>query len=64
MWLICLLTLSVVFIVVATSRFKLHPFIVLLIAAFGYGIGCGKMTLAEVAESVNAGFGGTGWLTR
>jgi len=59
MWLICLLTVSVVFIVVATSRFKLHPFIVLLIAAFGYGIGCGKMTLAEVAQSVNAGFGGT-----
>lgn len=59
MWLIFLLIISVVFIVVATSRFKLHPFIVLLIAGFGYGIGCGKMTLAEVVSSINAGFGGT-----
>jgi len=59
MWLIFLLVFSVVFIVVATSRFKSHPFIVLLIAGFGYGIFCGKMTLAEVTQSINAGFGGT-----
>jgi len=59
MWLIFLLIVSVIFIVVATSRLKLHPFIVLVTAAFGYGIGCGKMTLAEVAGSVNAGFGDT-----
>lgn len=59
MWLIFLLMLSVIFIVIATSRLKLHPFIVLLIAAFGYGVLCGKMTLAEVTQSVNAGFGGT-----
>jgi GntP family gluconate:H+ symporter len=59
MWLILLLVLSVLFIVVATSRLKLHPFIVLLMAAFGYGILCGKMTLAEVVRSVNDGFGGT-----
>lgn len=59
MWFILLLVFSVIFIVVATSKLKVHPFIVLLIAAFGYGIGCGKMTLAEVVDSVNAGFGGT-----
>ena len=59
MWLIFLLILSVIFIVVATSRLKLHPFIVLLFAGFGYGILCGRMTLAEVAQSVNTGFGDT-----
>jgi GntP family gluconate:H+ symporter len=59
MWSIFLLVISVVFIVLATSRLRLHPFIVLLLAAFGYGICCGKMTLAEVVGSVNAGFGGT-----
>ncbi len=59
MWLIILLLLSVIFIVVATTKLKLHPFLALLIAAFAYGIFCGKMSLAEVVESVNAGFGGT-----
>ena len=59
MWLIILLLLSVVFIVAATTKLKLHPFLALLIAAFGYGIFCGKMSLAEVIASVNTGFGGT-----
>ncbi len=59
MWLLILLLLSVVFIIIATTRLKLHPFLALLIAAFGYGIFCGKMSLEQVVESVNAGFGGT-----
>ncbi len=59
MWLITLLLLCVVFIVVATTRLKLHPFLALLIAAFAYGAFCGKMSLDEVVKSVNAGFGGT-----
>jgi len=59
MWLVILLLLSVVFIVLATTKLKLHPFLALLIAAFAYGIFCGKMSLAEVVESVNTGFGGT-----
>ena len=59
MWLIMLLLLSVVFIVVATTKLKLHPFLALLIAAFAYGIFCGKMSLGEVVKSVNTGFGGT-----
>jgi GntP family gluconate:H+ symporter len=59
MWLVILLLLSVIFIVVATTKLKLHPFLALLIAAFAYGIFCGKMSLAEVVESVNTGFGGT-----
>jgi len=59
MWLIILLLLSVIFIILVTTRLKLHPFLALLIAAFGYGVFCGKMSLAEVVTSVNAGFGGT-----
>jgi len=59
MWLVILLLLSVIFIVVATTTLKLHPFLALLIAAFAYGIFCGKMSLAEVVASVNTGFGDT-----
>jgi GntP family gluconate:H+ symporter len=59
MWLLVLLGLSVVFIVLTTTRLKLHPFLALLLAAFGYGILCGNMSLADVVTSVNAGFGGT-----
>jgi len=59
MWLLILLLLSIIFIIIATIKLKLHPFLALLIAAFGYGILCGKMPLQRVVESVNAGFGGT-----
>ena len=59
MWLLILLLLAVIFIIVATTRLKLHPFLALLISAFGYGIFCGRMSLEEVVKSVNAGFGGT-----
>ena len=59
MWLLILLLLAVVFIIVATTKLNLHPFLALLISAFGYGIFCGKMSLEEVIQSVNAGFGST-----
>jgi GntP family gluconate:H+ symporter len=59
MLLIVLLLLSVVFIVVATTRWKLHPFLALLLAAFGYGLLCRKLEAVQVVEAVNAGFGGT-----
>ncbi len=59
MWLLILLMLAVVFIIVSTTRLNLHPFLALLISAFGYGIFCGKMSLEEVVQSVNAGFGST-----
>jgi GntP family gluconate:H+ symporter len=59
MWLLILLFLSVVFIIVTTTRLKLHPFLALLIAAFLYGILCNRMSLVEVVQSVNAGFGNT-----
>lgn len=59
MWLVILLLLSVIFIILATTRLKLHPFLALLIAAIGYGLLCRKMSLADVVTSVNAGFGDT-----
>ncbi len=59
MWLIVLLLLSVVFVILATTKLKLHPFLALLIAAFGYGVSCRQLSLAEVVQHVNDGFGGT-----
>lgn len=59
MWQIVLLLLAILFIVLATSQLKLHPFLTLLIAAFGYGIACRQMSLAQVVASINEGFGGT-----
>ena len=58
MGLIALLVASIVFIVFATARIKLHPFLALLAAAFGFGV-LGGMPLKDVVASVNAGFGGT-----
>ena len=59
MQLLVLLLLAVVFVVLATTRLKLHPFLALLIAAFGYGIGCQKLPLADVVKAINFGFGDT-----
>lgn len=42
----------------ATTRLKLHPFLALLVAAFGYGLLAG-MEPGAVVESINGGFGGT-----
>lgn len=58
MWLLILLLLSIAFIVFATSKLTLHPFLALLITAFGFGI-LGGMPLLDVVKSVNDGFGGT-----
>ena len=55
---LALLVLAIVFIVLSTSKLKLHPFLALILAALGFGL-CSKMPLADVAKSVNDGFGGT-----
>ena len=58
MWLVICLVLVIVFIIVATSVLRLHPFLSLLAAAFGFGLLTG-MPLDTIIEAVNTGFGGT-----
>ena len=53
---IVLLILAVAFIVVSTTKFKLHPFLALIFAAIGFGLLSG-MPFAEIVSSVNSGFG-------
>ncbi|MDK2907536.1 MAG: gluconate:H+ symporter, GntP family [Petrotoga sp.] len=57
-WLIVLLVLSVIFIIFATARLTLHPFLVLLFTAVLFGIFSG-MSLTEIVDSITGGFGGT-----
>jgi len=57
-WLIILLVLSVIFIIFATARLTLHPFLVLLFTAVLFGIFSG-MSLTEIVDSITGGFGGT-----
>ena len=52
------LLLSVLFIILATVRLRLHPFLALLLAGLGFGLATG-MPPREVVKSVNEGFGGT-----
>ncbi len=59
MWLIILLLLSIAFIIVSTTILKWHPFLSLILVAFGFGIFSGKLELSEVVEAVNSGFGST-----
>jgi len=53
-----LLVLSVLLIVVFTTRFNLHAFLALIIAALFFGI-CSRMPLHEVVSSIERGFGET-----
>lgn len=53
-----LLLFAVLLIIYSTARLKLHPFLALLFAAFGFGILSG-MPLQQVVDSINQGFGGT-----
>lgn len=56
--LIVLLILAIAFIVLSTTKFKLHPFLALIIAAIGYGL-CSGIPLDKIIASVNNGFGST-----
>ena len=56
--LLLLLAAAVIFIIYGTARLKLHPFLVLLVAAIGLGILAGLPVL-EVISSVTEGFGNT-----
>ena len=56
-YLIVLLVSAIAFVVIATSRWKLHPFIVLIVAAYGVALLSG-LPLLEVEVMVRQGFGG------
>jgi GntP family gluconate:H+ symporter len=58
MLLVILLLISVLFIVVSTSKYNFHPFLALLFAAIGFGLFSG-MPLPNIAKSINDGFGQT-----
>lgn len=52
------LLLSIVLIVFLTVRWRVHPFIALLLAALFYGFAAG-MPMPKIIESINGGFGDT-----
>ena len=56
--LLALLVLAVLFIIYGTAKAKLHPFLVLLVAAYGLGLAAGLSPAATI-EAITAGFGGT-----
>ena len=58
MLLVVLLVISVLFIVISTVKFQLHPFLALIFAAIGFGL-FARMPLAEIVKSINGGFGDT-----
>ncbi len=55
--LFAILIIGVFLIIVATSKFKLHPFLSLMLGTLFVGIASG-MPLAKVVENINSGFGG------
>ena len=56
-YLLIVLLVAVAFIVLATSKLKWHPFIVLLMASYGIGFGAGMDPL-EIGATIRNGFGG------
>lgn len=52
------LVISVILIILLTARYKMHPFLALLIVAIVYGFLAG-MSLELIVESINQGFGNT-----
>jgi GntP family gluconate:H+ symporter len=58
MWLIIILVVSILFIVISTSKYHFHPFLALLFVAVAFGLLSG-MPLPNIVKSINDGFGGT-----
>jgi GntP family gluconate:H+ symporter len=55
---IFILLAAIIFIVLGTSKFKIHPFIVLLLAAYGLAFASG-LKIGEIAGIITSGFGAT-----
>jgi gluconate:H+ symporter, GntP family len=56
--LVVVLILAIIFIVLATSKLKLHPFLALILAAYGLGFAAG-IPATKISGVVTGGFGGT-----
>jgi GntP family gluconate:H+ symporter len=54
--LLAALFISVLFIIVGTTKLKLHPFLVLLLASYGVGF-MGNMPASEIVKVITSGFG-------
>ena len=54
--LLFIIAAAIAFIIVASSKYKIHPFIVLLIATLFTGLATG-IPLNEIATTANEGFG-------
>ncbi|HLR32765.1 MAG TPA: GntP family permease [Fodinibius sp.] len=57
-FLLALLFAAILFVVISTARWKLHPFLALLLAAFGVGLLSG-LPGTETITAITDGFGGT-----
>lgn len=55
-FLLLILVVAFLFIIIMTTKLKVHPFFVLLLAAFGTGVSAGMPAL-EVVEIITDGFG-------
>jgi GntP family gluconate:H+ symporter len=52
------LAATIAFVVVATTRFKVHPFLALIVGAYGMGL-AGGLTPAQLMAALTGGFGRT-----
>lgn len=52
------LAVGIAFIVVATTRFKMHPFLALILTAYGMGF-CGGLSPTQTIAALTGGFGKT-----
>lgn len=55
-WLLIVLLVSILFIILGTTKFKLHPFIVLLLASYLAGAMAG-LPIDQIAATIATGFG-------
>jgi gluconate:H+ symporter, GntP family len=56
-WLLVILVAAIAFIVLSTAKWKLHPFLALVLTAYAVGLAA-RMPILDVAKAVNEGFGG------
>ena len=58
MWLIILLVLSIVFIIISSTKFKMHPFLSLTLVSILFALFAG-LPVTKIADALNDGFGVT-----